>query len=244
MAENKRQAALNRSVFTQTAFDSSSLTVLTTLIHRFPEPGDYELFISSLRKPVRRLHVHVSPAIGDYQVNLDLASLDGGERSCGCGSAGGYELAVGGVMSFFVSKGSDKFSVKITQADDANKRKRTLLRSEEDVPEGDFFAVTLVQPGTYRAVTSDGREKKIIRVRMPKGKPYRVDEAMLIRVRKGGDFERRSVQLYPGQSVVFQMDRSTRIQLILEEGEGRPRAPDRRRKAQGRGSKPKGAKAG
>ena len=237
MSENKKQAALNRAVFTQDTFDSGSLTVLTTLIHRFPEAGDYEVYVHSARKPVRRLHVHVSPEYGDNQINLDLSNPEGGDHACGCGARAGYELAAGGVMGFYVSQGAGRYSVQITQMDNQKEKKRTLLKSEEDVPEGDFFAVTLVRPGTYRVVTSNGNEEKKIRVRMPKGKPYRVDEAVLIRLRKSGDFERRGVQLYPGQSVVFQMDTSARIRLMLDEAEDGIQAPSRRPKPRRRNPK-------
>ena len=38
---------LNRHLFTETGTDSGALTVLGTVVHRFPDPGDYLVVIGS-----------------------------------------------------------------------------------------------------------------------------------------------------------------------------------------------------
>lgn len=53
----RKNVVLNRPVFTQQAFDSRALTVLTTLFHRFPEAGDYNLTIWRDERMIHRAHV-------------------------------------------------------------------------------------------------------------------------------------------------------------------------------------------
>ena len=92
---------LNRPVFTQTAFDSRALTVLTTLLHRFPEAGRYQVRVQRGERREQQFEVQVSADYGAQQVNIDLATLNletsGG---CGCEPKNRYELAVGGVLGF------------------------------------------------------------------------------------------------------------------------------------------------
>jgi hypothetical protein len=62
----RKNVVLNRPVFAQQVFDSRSLTVLTTLFHRFPEAGDYDLTIWRDERMVHRAHVRVSMEGGLY----------------------------------------------------------------------------------------------------------------------------------------------------------------------------------
>jgi hypothetical protein len=189
----RKNVVLNRPVFAQQVFDSRSLTVLTTLFHRFPEAGDYDLTIWRDERMVHRAHVRVSMEGGPLQLHLDLAALEGIRES--------YLLASGGVIGFCVSRGIGRYRVEIVQL--THQEKIVRLDSGHVIPEGDLFAVTLVRPGIYRVLQVGGRGEGEIHVRLPGKERYRPDQVTRVMVGKEGVMEPRVVEILAGQSVVF-----------------------------------------
>ncbi len=213
MNRNPKKVALNRPVFAQRAFDSSALTVLTTLFHRFPETGDYNLLVRRREQVIHRTHVRIVAENAPHQVNVDLARLTDSDKDCDPDAKEGYTLVTGGVLGFYVSQGIGQYSVRVTQL--GRREKRTLLNSSRAVPEGDLFAVTLVRPGTYQMVNAAGRGRGEIHVGLPKGEKYRTDRATLIEVDKKGIFNPRDVQILAGQTIVFQCAAPAHIRVEL-----------------------------
>jgi hypothetical protein len=211
---------LNRPVFTQRAFDSSSLTVLTTLFHHFPEAGDYDLVVRRGERVIHRTQVRIVAENAPQQINVDLATL-GDAETCG-------PLGADSVMGFYVSQGTGQYAVTIRQL--AAREKRTLLDSSAVVPEGDFFAITLVRPGIYRVLNKEGKGAGTIHVSLPKGKKYRVDQATLVKIGKQGMFKPRAVRILAGQTVVFQCTAPARIHAELAKAEGTSEKPIERRR--------------
>ncbi len=228
MSATQKKVVLNRPVFAQRGFDSRALTVLTTLLHRFPEPDDYEVFIQRGGQQLRRLHVQVAPENAEQQINLDMATLDGEACSCGCKAEAAYRLAAGGMMGFYVSQGTGKYTVMVTRFSKQEKAKPVLLDSSKVVPRGDFFAITLVQPGAYRVLNTRSKAEAVIKVGFPKRKQYRVDEATLVKIRRSGEFRRRSIQIYAGQTVVFQCNAPARLQIQMVEADKITEKPTKR----------------
>jgi hypothetical protein len=207
------KAILNRPVFTQRAFDSSALTVLTTLIHRFAEAGTYDLFIRRGEQVVHRAEVHVvREAEAAHQIDVDMARLSADPKGCDCGKRAGYTLREGGVMCFFVSKGISRYSVLVEQI--GIKEKRTLLDSAKVIPEGDLFAVTLVLPGAYRALNTVANAEGLVEVAMP-AERYRLDQPSIVEVKRTGRFSPHRVGILLGQTVVFRCGTQARIRLEL-----------------------------
>jgi hypothetical protein len=213
----EKNVVLNRAVFAQRSFDSGALTVLTTLFHHFPEAGDYDLFVQRGEQVVQRAHVHVVAENAPHQLNVDLARLGESEKGCGCDAQAGYTVVAGGVIGFYVSQGVGQYNVTITQS--AGGEKRALLNSSEATPEGDLFAVTLVQPGAYRATVAEGQGACEILVDLPPGQKYRVDQVTLVEVGKDGVFNPATVKLRAGQTVVFQCSAQVRIRVELQTAE-------------------------
>ncbi len=208
-----QKAVLNRPVFTQRAFDSSALTVLTTFIHRFAEAGAYDLFIRRGERVVHRATVNVvREANAAHQVDVDMASLGTEPKGCGCGKRAEYTLREGGVMCFFVSRGTSRYSVVVEQI--WTKEKKTLLDSAKNIPAGDLFAVTLVLPGAYRAVNTEGNAEMLVEVSMP-AERYRVDQPTLVEIGRTGKFGARRAGIQLGQTVVFRCGAQARIQMEL-----------------------------
>jgi hypothetical protein len=235
-----KSVVLNRAIFSQRSFDSAALTVLTSLFHRFPEAGDYDLFVRRGEQVVHRAHVRVAAESAAQQLNVDLARLGDADKGCGCEAQAGYTLAVGGVLGFYVSQGVGQYSVTITQPGEA--QKRTLLSNASAMPEGDLFAVTLVLPGTYRATAEGGAECEIA-VELPQGEKYRTDQPTLVELGSDGAFNPRAVRLLAGQSIVFQCGAPTHIRVELLAAEATSRSEGQRqrytlRKPSTRGTKP------
>ena len=110
----RRPAVLNRAVFTNRTFDSRALSVLTTLVHRFVEPGHYDVFVRRNGSVVHRTQVDVSPDHARTQVNVDMANVPESKRACGCHGDAAIELRAGGALVFYVSAGVGGYSVTIT----------------------------------------------------------------------------------------------------------------------------------
>lgn len=240
MKASAKRVALNRPVFSQRAFDSSALTVLTTLLHRFPEAGQYDVTVRRSGKLVGRLAVSISEGDADQQINIDMAKLGEAERRCGCDANSDYKLVTGGVMGFYASSGTGRYTVRVSYKNDKEKKKEILLDSSQEVPQGDFFAVTLVRPGLYRVFNTKQKGEGEVRVRLPKGEnEYRPGQAKLVTLGKKDTIDSGSIEIFSGQSVVFHCKTPARIRAELlreDESAGEPirdktfryRKPDKR----------------
>jgi hypothetical protein len=215
-AENSRPT-LNRVLFAGQPLDSGALAPLSTLLHRFTEAGDYEMFIRrdgyiTHRSPVRvvgELPEASGKPDGDmramksregapYQANIDLATY--GQIYDECAPDKALTLANGGILGFYVGGGSSRYTVALTRI---GAEKVTVLDSAAGVPEGDFFAVTFVRPGVYSVANRLGEGRAKVEVRLPTEKGYRPNDGVHVHVSREG-FDPAGVSLLSGQSVLFQ----------------------------------------
>jgi hypothetical protein len=210
---NQKNALLNRAVFTSRTYDSRTLTVLTTLLHRFDEAGNYDLLVRRGDRVVHRDTVHVSDR-GQQQINLDLKTLKTtNDRNCECHSgAQGHELLVNGMMGFFVSEGLGGFTVQITRL---GEDQELVLDSVEAIPVGDLFAVTLVLEGDY-TIASDDKPQARVAVQLPERGTYQPGGVTMVNLGEHG-CDPDEVRLSAGHSVVFQIEAPTTIQVIPAE---------------------------
>ena len=251
-AENRRPV-LNRALFSGRALESGALAPLTTLLHRFTEPGDYELFVRRDGQMIGRSTVRVmgelpraepprgsdmghgdvprgdmprSAAGATYQTNIDLTAF--GEAAANCAPEPMTVLATGGVLGFYVSQGTSHYTVTITRL--VGDKKETVLDSTAGVPEGDFFAVTFVRPGIYTVANRLGQGQMKVEVKLPTEKGYRPNDGALVQVNRGG-FDPNGASLYSGQSLLFQCH--VAAQFAVELAQPAPetvRAADERRR--------------
>ena len=227
MENRTKKAALNRAVFVQRPYQSSGLTVLTTLFHCFREPGAYEVFIQRDGRVIHRQKVKAGVDKGLQQHNIDMAVIGAQEKGCCPEDEAGIELASSGVLGFYASTGTSSYTVVIQRLDE--KEKRVVLDSAGAVPEGDLFAVTLVHPGIYRVTDELNRAEATVEVQLPepppakgkpqrkaasKEKPYRPDQPSLVQAGKGG-FDPKKVRLYSGQTLVVHCQNAARLRVEL-----------------------------
>jgi hypothetical protein len=205
MRFQKGQVLLNRSLFTRRTLQATALTTLTTLIHRFPAPGSYELFVRRDGSLIHRAPVQVVDG-GVFQININMAGAFD-ER---------YVIAPGGALGFFAGSGSAAYAVMVERV--TGKDRSVVLESSTGIPAGDLFAVTLVRAGRYRVVDPVNKIDGIVTVDTPqvttlfersrKGEPapkerYRPDQPTLVTIGRG-EMKPREVRILAGQSVVFE----------------------------------------
>lgn len=224
MARAEKQVVLNRAVFAQTAFESRSLTVLTTLLHRFPVSGRYRVHVQHVSRPVRDLTVVVDERSTRLQANVDLARIHE-ESGCCCDDDGNVELAVNGVVGFYPSTGVGGYRVVVTRLTSETGEREgghdVVLDNQKGVPAGDYFAVVLTRPGNYVLAARNARTE--VRVTLPRRERLRTDEPTLVVLNEGG-FTPRSLDLLAGRALVIQCDVDAELRLELvrpEEGEAR-----------------------
>ncbi len=211
MQTSPRRVLLNRPVFTQKEFSSDSLTVLTTLLHRFTEPGSYQVRVKHARRPELAFAVEVSPTAGKQQLNVDLAGLIEDDAGC-CGEDDRYELVAGGVLGLYPSAGVGGYAVTISHL--GEKEKSVVLDNRKGVPGGDFFVVTLTRPGVYRVGDENSKAETEVHVGLPKGERVRTDAPTLLQLGREG-FEGEAPRLIAGQSLVIHCETTARLRVVL-----------------------------
>lgn len=217
---------LNRPLFALSKFDSSALTVLTTFLHSFSKVGQYDVAVRRAGKVVRRLAVNILEDAAEQQHNVDLAKLDDAGHGCGCGAKDTFALKLGGVMGFYASTGTAKYTVMVKYSNDSEKTKTIVADSSREVPQGDLFALTLVRPGLYRLEDLKQKSESEVTVRLPKGqKDYKPGLAKVLSIGKQSLKECGPLEIFSGQSLVFHCEAAAHIRAELvkdDESGGEP----------------------
>lgn len=212
----QNKVTLNRAVFTQHVFDSSRLTVLTSLFHHFKEDGIYDLIIRRDGVVALRTSICVGGTSCQTQLNIDLAHLAPPED--------GYQLNTGGVMGFYVSEGKGGYQVSISHT--GKKEKRVVLNNAETLPAGGIFAVTLLRPGAYTISTNQNQRVGRIRLLLPdKAKDksaYQTEQATTIEIDAKGQLKQKTVEIFTGQSVVFVCNAEVSVKVGFDDDDVKP----------------------
>ncbi|MFN8379255.1 MAG: hypothetical protein U0452_11350 [Anaerolineae bacterium] len=243
MATRQKPLLLNRAIFVLRPFQATALTPLTTLIHRFPVAGTFEVFIRRDGSLLHRAPVQVADG-GVFQINIDMAGTFDST----------YAIAPGGALGFFVSKGEGAYSVSIDRI--TGRERANVLDSTKGVPAGDLFAVTLVRAGRYRVVDVANKIDGVITVEPPPPPPTRLEraarDAAAPRQRfrpdqptgatiSRGEMKPKEVRIFAGQTVVFDCTVASNLRV---EPQDRPtvRSGEAARPGKLRRSFPKAAK--
>ena len=156
------------------------------------------------------------------QVNLDLAGLEVDTGRSG-EITGPFAVREGGVMGFAVGQGIGRYAVLISHT--AGGGSRTVLDSRGQLPAGDLFAVTLINPGTYRATNLASQARLQITVAMPRrDEPYSPARPTLVRAGDHG-FDPAEAHILAGQSIVLLAEAPARFLVESAPRRTRPRTP-------------------
>jgi hypothetical protein len=156
---------INRNFIAQTNSDNAFLTSMTTVVHKFPEPGEYEGVIYFRGSPVRSFRIGVTKpstaAAGSSSVStkveIDMRALylaRGTETE-----EARYALEAGGYAVFRVPAGTPGgYSVEIRQSSEGREGPKVFNSRELNVD--DIFAVVMIRPGKYKIECTTGASHK------------------------------------------------------------------------------------
>ena len=221
---------INRNFITQTNSDNASLTSMTTVVHKFPEPGEFEGVIHFRGSPVCSFRVGVAkPSTGgagsssvSTKVEIDVRALylaRGTETE-----EARYALEAGGYAVFRVPAGTPGgYSVEIRQSVEGREGPRVFNSRELNVD--DIFAVVMIRPGKYKIQCTTGGSHETeaeLTVSYP-------DKALAplspVKVDCGKDgITVGQVVVHPMQGLVFSFGAPSRIRVELVTPDDRPRA--------------------
>lgn len=208
---------LNRYLFTETGTDSAALNVLGTLVHRFPDEGDYMIEVYRDDAFVGSRLLAVSHGYHTVQVTYDLATF--GDDGCECVSACSCEddfdcLREDGVAVFHVGTGPGGYSVRV---DPVGERRERREFDSDELTEDDIFAALLLRPGAYTVRNERDGAGAEVAVRYPDGEHRATTrDAVEITVSDDG-FEPSTIEIDPARGLSFIIETAARIVVELDE---------------------------
>jgi hypothetical protein len=241
-------ALINRQVFTTRVFDSGALTVLTSVIHQFAEPGLYYVTIRRGDAVLGTTRFEVVAEAGPTQLNLDLSvagspaaaaspflrSTRGtAAKDCNCGDHGAAARAHGadatptvsakGYVQFFVSQGEGGLSASVARSDGDK-----VLFDTTTLGAGDLFALSLIAPATFSMANKLGKATGKITVTFSKEVARRLKATAPVYVDASKSaFSPNDIPLSSGQGLVFRVTDAARV-VVTQETDPAQAAPSGR----------------
>lgn len=225
MTTNQRSLRLNRHLFTETGTDSGALNVLGTLVHQFPDAGDYVVEVSRDGELVGRELLVVSDEYHAVQATFDLSTV--GERTdagdCGCESPCTCEdqdytcIREDGFAVFHVGRGPGGYTVVV---DPVGERREAREFESTELTEVDTFAAVLLRPGEYamRNLVTDHEGSVVVTYPDPDSERGREARRESVTVECTDDgFDPEAVELHPAQGLVFRVETPSRVEVELVE---------------------------
>ena len=226
---NRGTLRLNRHLFTETGTDSGALNVLGTVVHQFPDEGDYVVEVTREGEPVGRRLLVVSDDYHSVQADFDLAAFGPttaeGADDCDCGGVGGRDcdcegepytcIREDGFGVFHVGRGPGGYAVVV---DPVGERREAREFDSTELAEDDTFAAVLMRPGKYVVRNRETGDEGSVTVTYPDPDRGReaVREPVAVECTDEG-FDPAEAELHPGQGLVFTVETPARIQIELVE---------------------------
>ncbi|MEW6605191.1 MAG: hypothetical protein AB1351_10970 [Thermoproteota archaeon] len=214
---------INRELFSQVNADSGSLTMLSTIVHRFSEPGEYEGVVTKgAGLMTRRFTVSVTgesstaqvaaraqPPTQPGQVRIDLKdTMD--DR---------FVLNAGGYAVFYISGGIGGYVVQVSRRGKDNSQ--IIAFDSRELKDADMLSVTVIRPGTYSVTNALNNARAELIVNYPEpGKIQRNPAPVKVECTANQIVPDR-IRIDPGQGLVFTFKASSRIRIDLVRPEDR-----------------------
>lgn len=224
---------INRHMFTQSGADSGSITMLSTVVHKFAEPGDYHGNIIKGQDVVGHFTLSVGkkqdaqahlPA-PSTQVHIDLRQLDTpvAHRLEGEGISGSrFTVGPEGYAVFKASAGPGGYAVEVY-------KERTKVFDSCELKEDDLLHVLVLRPGTYSVVNTLTNARVELVVAYPDRIPKNPEPVRIECTKNTITPDRISIK--PMQGLIFSFKAPSRIKIDLVRPEDRPPAEERVRPA-------------
>ena len=211
-----KRAFVNRQLITQTAFDSGALTPLCTVIHKFASPGEHLCTLYQDDRPVAHFRLAVNEGASSAQVSVDLATLQPrGPKPCDPEPEKRFEVRPEGRVVFFTSAGRSGYAIVVQPAPGTD---QDVVFDSRTLNGGDLFILTLLRPGSYRAVNTYSDAACTINVLYQERAehPQRSIEFKEVTLTETG-FSPTAIEVKSTHGVAFQLNVPARIRVELVE---------------------------
>ena len=195
----------NRRILTTTETSSGGLNVAGMALHRFREPGEYQIRVLLDDREQGRCFLTVDEKSAASDVHVDLSAFEPGDDERPT-----YVINPNGFVVFHVSGSRSGYVVVATRMTEAGTE--TVFDSRR-LAEGDAFIARLLQPGVYAMSNGEtGAEGRLVVGSRPD------DEAITRRrepatVAVADSFEPDTVEVVAAQEVVFEVRTEARIEI-------------------------------
>ena len=235
------RTSINRALFENVDRDSRTLSVLSTIIHRFTEPGLYSGSVEKSGREVGHFTVEVkelmvgaaskgsgepvSPTVAcevpPTQVNVNLRELDLSDQCNGMKDGSRrYVVNKGGVVQFHVPSGTGGYSIRVTKGRD--KEQKAVMDSNELGPD-DLFTTLILRSGTYSITNEITKAKAKLIVTYPEeGKIPKRPTPIEMECSDHG-ITPANVKIVPTQPLVFRFKVRSRIAIKMVEPDDGPK---------------------
>ena len=216
--------SINLQAFTQEV-DSGSLGMPGMVIHRFDQPGDYQIRIYQGDRLDRTVRLKVNKGFTARQLNIDLATEQQMNKTrigegCPCKEEDDdhkhhppreLELASQGHIVFYVSHGLGGHWVSVRMS--AEKPVNSF--DSRELGNGDIFVANLIRPGTYSLTNVLSNVKGNIVVSYPQVGKTRYTPPEPLTIDSIQTFAQEPIKLQPGQGQIYRIKDKSRIKIQL-----------------------------
>lgn len=229
------RTTFDQNLFTQIGLDSGSLTMLGSVVHTFTEAGEYRGAVHLGEQVVSVFYITADKSSPVAQVNVDLATLNGAAAQapdCCCPETkeeqNHFVVNPKGYAVFHVSAGSGGYYVHLRKADENPNLK---VFDSRKLEAGDIYTAVILRPGRYSVSNTLTQATGELTVPYPKigEKAYRPPAPLKVESDDKG-FHPRSMEVHPGQGVLFHLKSTSRIKIELvkpDDGPAKSAEPSR-----------------
>lgn len=212
---------INKAAFAKTAFESSTVGMLTFTAHPVAKDGSYVGNVYEGDRLMDRFFLTASEKEKNTQVNVDLGTFN--FRDLSARGRKTFVVQTGGYVLFYNSKHDTPYRITLDRVNE-NTKKMTAEFDTQKLNKKDLFVVSLVRPGKYTA-SSDKNKVVNVDVPYPDKKVFEkrntIVNPLSVRLNSEG-FEKEEVRLLPSQGLIFQVEDSTSIAIRLEKEYTKP----------------------
>ena len=212
---------INKAAFAKTAFESSTVGMLTFIAHPVAKEGNYVGNIYEGDRLMDRFFLTVSEKEKNTQVNVDLGVFN--FRDLSAQGRKTFVVQAGGYILFYNSKQDIPYRITLERVNESTKKMAAEFDTQK-LNKKDLFVVSLVRPGKYIA-TSDKNKTVNVDVPYPDKKVFEERNTIInpitVRLNPEG-FENDEVRLLPSQGLIFQVEDPTSIAIRLEKEYTKP----------------------
>jgi hypothetical protein len=138
----KMKLYINKKILSQSTLDSGEITPMMAIMHRFVEPGTYNVTVFQGDNQTATF-----PLIVDQNAPLMLNRIDLGAANCSCAVNPKAHTV------FHAPKATKGYSVLVEKFE-GNERSKVF--DNKNLQEGDIFYASLLRPGEYHASNQRG----------------------------------------------------------------------------------------